>query len=302
VALRNYRWVTGQLQWKSGDLVTPQVADKVRGDLAIETITAVVEKGAGVIVVDGVNNRPFRQALERRNVLIFDETEKGISPSRQQGFRIADFMPDKLANLWTEPEKVSIVKDCLEPIMRPILLGQADLVIPFRDNDSFATFPEYQAEVAREANRQWNGLLIEQGLRSPGDSELDVWFGPLGWRKDITDLFLRRYKVADSYSGSGLVRPDEYCNANYFPIIAALTAGKRVLSVEVSYRHPKILKVIEDNNPAFNQKRDDQLHTIIETTKYYLEYVRGDNSMFMRSECGGADGNRTRYLLRDRET
>lgn len=273
------KWVPGKLQWSTGNPVTPDIVDKVRGDLAIETISAASEKGARVIVVDGANIRPFRQTLDtldRRNVLIYDEIDQGISASRQQGFSIAHTMSDRLINLWTEPEKVSIVRDCLEQLTNPIFRGEADLTIPLRDEASFATFPEYQAEVAGEANRLWNDLLKAEELLSPGHSGYDVWFGPLCWHKDITGLFLRKYRTVGS--ADELIKPDEYCNANYFPIIAALAERKRVLSVQVSYRHSEIQTAIENYNPAYEAVRRHQLYTIIETTKYYLALLRGESS------------------------
>lgn len=270
------RWVSGQLQWSLGDQVTPDIVDKVRGDLAVQTISIASERGARVIVVDGVNNRPFRQVLDRRNVLIFDETDRGMSPSRQQGFRIAYAMPDGLVNLWTEPEKVSIVKDCLEPLMGPIFRNEADMTIPFRDDEVFATYPNYQVDDEKESNRLWNDLLKDEGILPPGHSGYDTWIGPRGWLKDITGLFLRRYRVTDPEAS--LIKPDEYCNAIFFPIIAALAAGKRVLSVQVPYRHPEIQKAIEQDSPEFRAKRRYQQTTILETTKEYLALLRGEPS------------------------
>lgn len=270
------RWVPGQLQWNSGDQVTPDVIDKVRGDLVIQTISSASERGARVIVVDGINNRPFRQALDRRNVLIFNETDRGMSPSRQQGFRIAHAMPDGLANLWTEPEKISIVEDCLDPLMSPIFRNEADMTIPLRGDEAFFTYPDYQVEDERESNRLWNDLLRAEGLLPSEHSGYDVWIGPRGWHKDITGLFLRRYRVTDPEAS--LIKPDEYCNATFFPVVAALVEGRRVLSVEVPYRHPEIQKAIEQDSPEFRAKRRYQQTTILETTKEYLALLRGESS------------------------
>lgn len=270
------RWVPGQLQWNPDDQVTPDVVDKVRGDLAIETITTGAEKGAKVIVVDGVNNRPFRQALDRRNVLIFNETDRGMSSGRQQGFQIANTMPDGIANLWIEPEKISIVEDCLEPLMSPIFRNEADMTIPLRGDEAFSTYPDYQVEDERESNRLWNDLLRAEGLLPSEHSGYDVWIGPRGWNRDITGLFLKRYKVTDPEAS--LIRPDEYCNAIFFPVVAALVEGRKVLSVIVPYRHPEIQKAIEQNSPVFRAKRKHQQTTILETTKEYLALLRGESS------------------------
>lgn len=269
------RWVPGELQWKLNDPVTPEVVDKVRGDLAIETIATASEKRLRAIVIDGGSSRPFCEALAlyRDNVQISKETGKGISPSRQQGFKEAQTKFGGLANLWTEPEKISIVRDCLEPLMSPILQNQADLTIPSRDDESFATFPEYQSYIAQEANRQWNEVVREAGLLPQGCNGYDVFFGPFGWRKDITGLFLRRYSSKDRR-----IKPEVYCNANYFPIVAALEAGKRVVSVPVPYRHSELQKAIENYNPVYKKIRDHQLKIILEATKEYIALIHGEPS------------------------
>lgn len=270
------RWVTGPLQWTSGEPVIPEVVDKVRGDLAIQTITAASERGAKVIVVDGVNNRPFRQALVRRNVLILDEIDRGISPSRQQGFRIAHAMPDGLANLWTEPEKVSIIEDCFDLLMAPILTGEADITIPLRDADSFSTYPDFQADIEQESNQLWNDLLKAEGILPYEHPGFDNWFGPRAWYRDITGLFIKKFRSTDP--DASLVKPEEYGNALHFPVITALLEGKRVLNVQVPFRYPEIQKAIEQDSPEFRAKRKYQQASILETTKEFLALLRGEPS------------------------
>ncbi len=270
------RWVSGQLQWKPGDEVTPEVVDKVRGDLAIQMISAASEKGVSTIVVDGINNRPFRQALERQNVFIFDEIEKGTSPSRQQGFTIAQTMLDSVANLWVEPEKVSIAEDCFDPLLAPLFTGEADIVIPSRNSDSFSTYPDFQSDIEQESNRLWNDLLKVEGILPYEHPGFDNWFGPRAWQRNITGLFLRKYKSTDP--DASLIKPEEYGNALHFPLITALLEGKKVLSVPVPFRYPEIQKAIEQDSPEFRAKRKYQQASILETTKEYLALVRGEES------------------------
>ncbi len=270
------KWVPGQLNWRAGEPVTSEIIDKVRGDLAIQTINAGVEKGTRVIVVDAVNNRPFRQALERNNAFVYDETDKGMSPSRQQAYRIAQAMSEAIAILWTEPEKVSIAEDCLDPLMAPILRGEADIAIPLRDADSFSTYPDFQADIEQECNRLWNDLLIAEGIIPSEHPGFDNSFGPRGWDKDITGLFLRKYRSIDP--DAKLVKPEEYGNALHFPVIAALLEGKRVVSVRVPFRYPEIQKAIEQYSPEFVRKRQYQQASILETTKEYLALRRRESS------------------------
>ncbi|MBI2329968.1 hypothetical protein HYU94_01110 [Candidatus Daviesbacteria bacterium] len=270
------RWVPAQFQWRSGAQVTPEVVDKVRGDLAIQMISKASEKGVRTIVVDGVNNRPFRQALERQNVFIFDETDKGMSASKQQGYRIAQVMPDMVANLWTEPEKVSIAEDCLDPLMTPIFTGEADIVIPLRGAESFSTYPDFQADIEQESNRLWNALLKAEGIIPYEHPGFDNWFGPRGWHKDITGLFIKKYKSTDP--DVKLIKPEEYGNALHFPVITALIEGKRVISVQVPFRYPEIQKAIEEDSLEFRAKRKYQQESILETTKEFLALLRSEQS------------------------
>src|SRR5581483_641864 len=234
---------------------TRVVEHKVRGDLAIEMTAAASEKGIAAIVVEGTGNtHPFRQALHRPIVHIFKETAKGMSPSRQQSFSLAlQEMPAAEAILWLEPEKVSIIKDCFRSLMVPLVNGEADVTVPLRDQAAFATYPDYQADAEQESNFRWNQMLREAGLLSPDQSDLDVWHGPKGFHRSVAGLFLRKYRSTNPENK--LVRPEQYSNSIFIPVIAALAAGKRVLSVPVNYRHPEIQTQTEQNSPIHVAKR-----------------------------------------------
>lgn len=274
------RWFPEELHWGSGDQVTLDVVDKVRGDLALQTVSEGAKEGTRVIVIDGGSNTyPFREALERtgNQVLVFDETDHGMSASRQQGFLIAHLMSDGTANLWIEPEKVGMVKkECLKPVVAPILEGSVVLVIPGRDEEGFATLNNYQAHIEQESNLKWRELLIVEGVLPADHPGFDNWFGPRAWHKDITRLFLRKYKSIDP--DAGFIKPEQYCNALHFPLITALMEGRRVLSVQVPFRYPETQQAIEQYNPEFEAKRRYQQTSILETTKEFIALLRGEHS------------------------
>lgn len=274
------RWFPEELQWKPGDQVTPDVVDKVRGDLALRAVSEGAKEGARVIVIDGgASTHPFREALERigEQVLVFDETDQGMSASRQQGFRVADSTFDGIANLWIEPEKAGMAqKPCLEPVAAPILQKRIALVIPARDEDGFATLNKYQADVERESNFKWRKLLIAEGVLPSGHPGFDNWFGPRAWHKDIAGLFLRKYVSTDP--DAKLIRPEQYGNALQFPLIAALFEGRNVLSVQVPFRYPETQQAIEQYNPEFEAKRRDQQTSILETIKEFIALLHGEPS------------------------
>lgn len=276
----NHRWSAGQLAWRAGEPVTPEVIDKVCGDLAIQTASEGTKVGARVIVIDGgVSNHPFRQALTRigNGVLVFDETDHGMSASRQQGFRIADSMSDSTANLWTEPAKVGMAqKPCLELVVTPILEGRVALVIPGRDKEGFATLNNYQADIEQESNRLWNDLLKAEGILPREHPGFDNWFGPRGWHREITGLFLRKYRSTDP--DASLIRPEQYGNALHFALITALLEGISVLGIQVPFRYPETQQAIEQYNPEFEAKRRDQQASILETNKEFIALRRGEKS------------------------
>lgn len=272
------RWFPEELHWGSGDQVTPDVVHKVRGDLALQTVSVGAKEGARVIVIDGgVNTHPFREALVRirDGVFVFDETDHGMSASRQQGFKIASM--SGIANLWIEPEKVDMAqKKCLEPVITPILQRRVALVIPARDKEGFATLNNYQADIEQESNLKWKELLIVEDVLPADHPGFDNWFGPRAWHKDITGLFLRKYKSIDP--DAGFIKPEQYGNALHFPLITALMEGRRVLSVQVPFRYPETQQAIEQYNPEFEAKRRYQQTSILETTKEFIALLRGEPS------------------------
>lgn len=261
-------WLPGQLDWHSGQEVTPTLAQKMRGDLAVLTINVAAGKGVNVIIVEATGNHPFREAITRPNVHIYKETVRGMSAGRQEAFEIADTQHSGIANLWIEPEKLSIVLDCMSQLMIPIIKNEAALTIPWRDEVSFSTYPDFQADTEIESNKLWNDLLKSADILPQDHPGLDVWIGPRSWHRNITPLFLRKYVSTDPTAD--LVKPDEYCNAIYFPVIAALIAGEKVLSVPVPYRNPKIQTAMEQDSQIYRDKRKYQRDSILRTTEEYI--------------------------------
>jgi glycosyltransferase involved in cell wall biosynthesis len=259
--------------------------DQVRGSLAVDLVNAAIGKRAQVVVVDGGSSQEFQMAIKKPHVHLHQQTERGMSASRQQAFKIAsDVMKDGWI-CWTEPEKVSFVKDCLDLATKDLTTNQADLVVPARDNKAFETYPPYQADYERESNRQWNQLLREEGVLKNGQPDLDAFFGPKVWRWEIFSLFLRRYKAINPDSSEASdIKPGEYCNAILFPVVAALLEGKRVRTVPVPYRHPVEQTAIEKDSPQFRDKRIHQQTTILATTREYLRLVRHEQSLLIEDD------------------
>jgi hypothetical protein len=273
------KWYPGERQKDD------RIVDKVRGDLALQMLREANLKGFQTVVVDGANNQPFKEALVQIGVTPKEETERGMSGSRRQGFREASQLPDVKVICWAEPEKVSITRDCLPQAVIPILKGEADIVVPKRTKEGMATLPDYQAEFETESNRLWNLRLRKEGLLQEDVEDLDVWFGPRFFKNDpeIFKLFTDKYEFEKTdLDEKGLkyqkiINPESYPNATFFPVVAALNKGYKVVSVEVPYRHPAEQTAIEQDSAEFRRKRQVQQRSILFANTSFIKMLQGND-------------------------
>jgi len=164
--------------------------DKIRGDLALASLNEAERKGFQILVVDGGSSSAFVDHLHEGEVQCKSQEEPGMSASRRQAIQQGSSLEGVEAVAWVEPEKVSFVRDCLSVAAAPILDGSADMVIPKRDKESWNTYPSYQADHEKRANRHWNSILRKSGILPEGVEDLDVWFGPRIFKNDSEILGL----------------------------------------------------------------------------------------------------------------
>jgi hypothetical protein len=251
-------------------------ADKVRGDIALATFSEAHGKGYQTVIVDGGSSSGFLDALGETGVAIEAERDRGMSASRRQAFEAVSSLEGVNVICWTEPEKVSIVKDCIPYALQPILSGEADIVVPRRDDESFATYPDYQVEFETTSNHLWNNILRRHGLLPEDAQDLDAWIGPRFFKNDpdIVKLFVDKYEfIYDVQSGLKKDAPELWPNALFLPIVAALKQGYRVVGVNVPYRHPAEQTAFEQDNDTFRQKRAYQQENILKTTVHFVRYL-----------------------------
>lgn len=258
--------------WEEESLETN--ADQIRGDLAIEALKTAVGKGHQVAVVDGGSSQEFINALSGYGINVIHQEEKGMSASRRQVLHSASLRSDCQAICWTEPEKISMIQN-LQNAGRLVISREADIVIPCRTKESYATYPEQQAKSEQRANHFFNLVLREINLLPENSSDLDVFFGPRILRNDpeILALFTTKYRLKDKSKLEGTVKPDNYLNATFFPIIAALKKGKKVVGVPVDYVHPTIQTAFETGNPEFENKRLSQKIDIVRGTVQFARLL-----------------------------
>lgn len=212
------------------------------------------------------------------------ELERGMSASRQQALREATELEGIKVICWTEPEKVSLLRDCLLKAVLPILNNEADIVVPMRTDASFKTYPDYQVKYEQRSNRLWNDILRSRGLLPQESEDLDVWFGPkfFGNDPELVELFLKRYEfIKGKVRLHEIIKPELWPNATFLPIVAALHRGYRVMNVPVPYIHPAEQTEIEKDSSEFRRKRDIQRKNIIVSTVHFIRML--ENIPYKRS-------------------
>jgi hypothetical protein len=251
---------------------------KLRGDLAVQTIQAASNQGFRVIVVDGGSSPDFIDAISRGSVSVLAQEEEGMSKGRQQAFRAAAALDGIKVIGWIEPEKLSMATDNLVDPAKAILDGEADVVLPCRNQEAFDTYPDFQVGFEQESNRLYNGLLRRFGLYPIDAPDLDAWFGPRFFKNspEILELFTVDYQFVDEkVTGLDQQAPGLWANALFLPIVAALHQGHRVKSVPVEYRHPAEQTEFEMSNARFVDKRAFQQRAILFTVVHFIRYLQG---------------------------
>lgn len=253
--------------------------DELRGELALKTLSLAKEKGYQIALVDGGSSSAFLEQLQRAGITPSSQKIAGMSESRQQGFEEASKLEGVEFICWIEPERISIIKDCLLEAVRPLRDGRADVVVPKRDSESLKTYPDYQAESEQRANKIWNAILKKQGLLPEEAEDLDVWFGPKLFKNDpeLVKIFLERYEFKKrNLKLDEIVRPGMWSNSNFFPIVNALAKGYRVMSVSVPYRHPAEQTRLEQDSDEYRRKREAAFRDITTSAIHLVRLLKKD--------------------------
>ncbi len=278
--------------WKAenGDRKNP---DQVRGDLAIESIKKAIERGFRVVVIDGGSSEDFikklgqvstevkteskSEGIKIHDLIVEPESDKGYSGSRRQALKRAEELRQEgvKAIIMMEIEKQGITENA-EKLVKPILEGVADVVIPERgikvnlnkentrvqeQNEDFRGYPPYQAYSEMWANKMLNRLLVSAKLMRADEPVLDLFGGTrvIANKPEILEDFYQRHEVV---SGEVKTDPQMYFDAVYAPIAYLLLKDRRVLSVPIEYHHPAEQTAVEAGAVNFDEKRDSQRNMI----------------------------------------
>lgn len=269
-------------RWYKGKLRSLKNTDKVRGDLALEFIKQAKALGYRVVVVDGKSSRSFCLELRRfSDIKVINRRSPQRSPARREAITIASKISGVKVIVLTEPEKISLVKDCLPLVIEPVIKNHADIVVPKRDEVLFrSTHPLYMYESEVEANKVYNQILKSHGLLNDKAEDLDMFFGPKVLRNDkkIIALFMRRFynPIGDTLFSKAYFDPEEYSNTLYFPVVLALKKKLKVKSVTVPFRYPNTQKDNEEKGvrELFLEKRRSQRLSILLDLTYFIGFLQ----------------------------
>lgn len=271
-------------RWYHGALRSISHTDKIRGDLAFESIATVKRKGYQMVIIDGHSSKSFRQKLSRcEGVKVIIRRKIKRSPGKREGFRVASKMEGVRVIALNEPEKVSFVEHCVPQSVALILEGKADIVIPKREPRRFkATYPPFQFDSETEGNQIYNEYLRVHGLRPSKSEDLDLLFGPRVFANEpkVLSLFMRKFSFA--VGGITFPRnyfdPEELANAAFFPIILALKKKLRVESVPVPFTYPHLQKENEEigNTSIFLEKRRRQRLSLLVELMHFVSYLQNN--------------------------
>jgi len=272
--------ITYYPDWYQGKLRSIKQTDKIRGDLAIDFLKKTSQLGYNVIVGDGKSSKSFLKVISQMpNLVIFKSRSSKRFGRKKQIIKHASKLPKVQVIIMTEPEKISII-DNISALTEPILNGQADIVIPKRENSFFEkTYPKYQYQSEIEGNKLYNEILRTNGFLKD-NKDLDLFFGPRVFlnQSNIVSLFIKRFKLKINKEAflDYYFDIEDYSANLFFAIILALKKKFRIKSVEIPFSYPKIQKENEENGSrkTFEEKRKFQKLTILIELLYFIAHLR----------------------------
>ena len=199
--------------WYPGELRNTQDTNKIRGDLALRSFISALRLGYQVVVADGPSSKDFKDNLRQLGIepLVRETMERSVGG--RQAIKEAAVLDGVRVIIKTEPEKLSLIEDCVPQIARPIIEGTADIVMPRRNAELNAeTYPAYMYESEVLANKWYNDVLHRAGLL-PRDKNLEFFFGPIALRNDpkIVSLFMEQYGFqGPRVGGWKYIQPEEW--------------------------------------------------------------------------------------------
>lgn len=282
--------ITYQPKWYKGKLLSIKHTDKIRGDLILGSVKYATNKGYRVVLVDGGSAKTLLKELKAYpNVKIISVKRPSRSPNRRRAIFVSSMIKGIKAIVMTEIEKDSLIKNCIDDIVRPIFEDDADMVIPKREIGLFRrTYPDYMFESETEGNFLYNEELKSEGFLPANHEDLDLFFGARVFKNDkklLKELFAKyKSNTFDSLNAHKLFDLEEYSDGQFFPVVLALKKKKKIVSVTIPFEYPELQKRNENHGERelFILKRKFQKLTIIVELMHFLGYLDKKRSRKIR--------------------
>jgi len=242
-----------------------QQNNEVRAKIAERTIKTAVDSGYKMVIVDGGSEDWFLKSIEGCGAEIIPQTAKGMGAGRREVLQYIYNLNTPLIG-WMEPEKEDYVKEIIKTIP-PIVEGKADLVAPDRrkiisGSYIIPSYPTSQQGAEAFGNACWKELT---------GTNLDIWFGPRTWKRELSKYFLEYNGKNLSYltkNGEEISYGDNW-DSIFIPVMQAILDGKKIVGVNVNYTHPQSQTSFEEGNYEFTIKRLDQLNNLVPALTNY---------------------------------
>lgn len=236
--------------------------------------------GNTVVINDGDSSKEFKDELIKRKIIVEARIGEGRATARRQLIEYSSHIPGARVVVRVEPEKVSLVNECVPRLIEPILRNEADIVVPKRQQDLFySSYPDYMYKSEMYANKKYNDILHESKIL-PAKEEFDFFFGPVVFnnKPKISKLFLESFDLnlkKESVVGARkYLNSDDFFNSQILGVVKALSIGIRVTSIEIPFRYPITQKENEIiNKISFMKKRKEQKWQILDELVEFIKYL-----------------------------
>ncbi|MFA5887126.1 MAG: hypothetical protein WC852_00220 [Candidatus Nanoarchaeia archaeon] len=227
--------------------------DAMRAEIAKKTVRNAADLGYPIVIVDGGSSDELLKEFQSygQNVYVHVEPKMGMGESRRHALNLAMKLGRHVI-AWVEPEKENYIHSIAKTV-EPIFDGSADLVVPRRA--SLASYPLGQQQAESMGNLFWNKLT---------GHDLDMWFGPRTFRRDISAYFT-------TYNGEYGDKWDSI----FIPVMDAIIGGENVKSVTVDYTHPAEQTAFEEQDLSLYLKRVKQLENLLPALETHWKKRKG---------------------------
>lgn len=252
------------------DVVDLNNVDTSRGNVSLVTFERAIDAGYRVVVIDGGSSVEYIDKLKGLGVTVLPQIGRGMVQAKREALT-ASVDQHPLIHVLIQAEKDSVIGN-IPAIVRPIIDNTADLVMVGRNPKLFAeTYPGFQHESEVWGNKWCNRLADFLGFLPNGVS-FDWFFGVKAFRNTprVVDYFMQKYRVVNDST----LNPDRYTNFDFFPILAMLSFGDRVVSVDIPFKYPPEQKDMEELRASeFIEKRAMQRRTILKEFALYIRWL-----------------------------